>query len=465
MSRASLLARMTWLLVALLASPAGAQTAAVPAPPPKLTFKSHYLVDFSTDRVLAASAPDVPLPPASLTKLMTAYVVFGALESGRAHLDDRARISEKAWRMGGTRMFVEVNSEVTVEDLVRGMLIQSGNDASVALAEHLAGSVDAFVTEMNAAAETLGMRSTVFRNPHGLPARGHVSTARDLTLLARAIIHEFPEFYGLYAEREFAYNGIAQQNRNALLWRDPSVDGMKTGYTEAAGYCLVISAERDGMRLIAVVLGAQTARSRNDGAQKLLEYGFANFETRKLYSAGQELDAARVRARRLLVRGGRRCDDPARRRGRARREHGCHRAAVRTARARHRGRRGEGLVRRRTARGEPADRAGQRHGRRGVGTHARRAVLPVGMTGASESLLQFPCDLPIKVFGRNDAGFRAAALAIVKRHYGAAYKVVEQQSKQGAYLSLTITVRAETRAQIDAVYQDLVADERVLMAF
>jgi len=294
MSRASLFVRTISLLVALLAGSAGAQTASVPAPPPKLTFKSHYLVDFSTDRVLAASAPDVPLPPASLTKLMTAYVVFGALESGRAHLDDRVRISEKAWRMGGTRMFVEVNSEVSIEDLVRGMLIQSGNDASVALAEHLAGSVDAFVTEMNAAAETLGMRSTVFRNPHGLPARGHVSTARDLTLLARAIIHEFPEFYGLYAEREFAYNGIAQQNRNALLWRDASVDGMKTGYTEAAGYCLVISAERDGMRLIAVVLGAQTARSRNDGAQKLLEYGFANFETRKLYSAGQELDAARV---------------------------------------------------------------------------------------------------------------------------------------------------------------------------
>jgi D-alanyl-D-alanine carboxypeptidase (penicillin-binding protein 5/6) len=196
--------------------------------------------------------------------------------------------------MRGTRMFIEVDSEVIVEDLVRGMLIQSGNDASVALAEHVAGSVDAFVAEMNAAAVALGMKSSAFRNPHGLPARGHYSTARDLAMLARAIIADFPEFYSLYAEREFAYNEIKQQNRNALLVRDPTVDGLKTGYTEAAGYCLVGSAERDGMRLITVVLGAPTARARNDGAQKLLEYGFANFETHKLYSAGQELDAARV---------------------------------------------------------------------------------------------------------------------------------------------------------------------------
>jgi D-alanyl-D-alanine carboxypeptidase (penicillin-binding protein 5/6) len=261
---------------------------------PKLDFKSHYLVDFTTDRVLAASGADVQLPPASLTKLMTAYVVFGALESGRIRLDDRARVSERAWRMGGTRMFIEVNSDVRLEDLLRGLLVQSGNDAAVALAEHVAGSVDAFVAEMNAAAAALGMHGSVFRNPHGLPARGHYTTARDLALLAKAIIGEFPDFYSLYAEREFSYNGIAQHNRNALLWRDPSVDGMKTGYTSSAGYCLVTSAARDGMRLIAVVLGAPSARLRNDGAQKLLEYGFANFETRKLYSAGQELDKSRV---------------------------------------------------------------------------------------------------------------------------------------------------------------------------
>jgi serine-type D-Ala-D-Ala carboxypeptidase (penicillin-binding protein 5/6) len=272
---------------------ASAAASARPAPP-KLGVKSHYLVDFTTDRVLSANGPDVELPPASLTKLMTAYVVFDALQSGRIRLDDRARVSERAWRMGGTRMFIEVGSEVGIEDLLRGLLIQSGNDAAVALAEHVAGSLDAFVGEMNEAAKKLGMQRSVFRNPHGLPARGHYTTARDLAVLAKAIIDEFPDFYGLYAERDFSYNGIAQSNRNALLWRDPSVDGLKTGYTESAGYCLVTSAQRDGMRLIAVVLGAPSPRLRNDNAQKLLEYGFANFETHKLYAAGQEIEHARV---------------------------------------------------------------------------------------------------------------------------------------------------------------------------
>ncbi len=278
----------------LIAARVAAQEPIAPPAPPKLNFKSHYLVDFTTDRVLSANGADEQLAPASLTKLMTAYVVFGALESGRIRLDDRAHVSEKAWRTGGTRMFIELNSDVRLEDLLRGLLIQSGNDAAVALAEHVAGSVDAFVGEMNAAAKALGMQNSTFRNPHGLPARGHYTTAHDLALLASAIIGEFPDFYSLYAEREFSYNGIAQHNRNALLWRDPSVDGMKTGYTDAAGYCLVTSAARDGMRLIAVVLGAPSARLRNDGAQKLLEYGFANFETHKLYSAGQEIDNARV---------------------------------------------------------------------------------------------------------------------------------------------------------------------------
>ena len=261
---------------------------------PKVTAKSYYLIDFSTDRVLSARAADEQLAPASLTKLMTAYVVFGALESGRIGLDESAHVSTKAWRTGGTRMFIEVNSDVRIDDLLHGLLIQSGNDAAVALAEHVAGSVDAFVVEMNAAAQKLGMKNTVFKNPHGLPARGHYTTARDLAVLAKAIIEQFPDFYGIYAQREFSYNGIAQNNRNALLSRDPTVDGLKTGYTESAGYCLVSSARRDGMRLIAVVLGAPSPRIRNDGAQKLLDYGFANFETHKLYSAGQELDNARV---------------------------------------------------------------------------------------------------------------------------------------------------------------------------
>ena len=275
------------------AAPAVA-AAVAPVALPKPVSKSYYLIDFSTEKVLSASGADVQLPPASLTKLMTAYVVFGALQSGRIRLDDHAHVSAKAWRTGGSRMFIDVNSDVAIEDLLRGLLIQSGNDAAVALAEHVAGSVDAFVAEMNAAASKLGMQNTVFRNPHGLPTRGHYTTARDLAVLAKAIIDEFPDFYSLYAEREFSYNGIEQHNRNALLWRDPSVDGMKTGYTESAGYCLVTSAKRDGMRLIAVVLGAPSPRVRNDGAQKLLEYGFANFETHKLYSAGQELDNARI---------------------------------------------------------------------------------------------------------------------------------------------------------------------------
>jgi len=290
------LARNVCLAVALCiaAQLAAEEPTVAPAAAPRLASKSYYLIDFTTDKVLSASEPDVQLPPASLTKLMTAYVVFGALESGRIRLDDRAHVSAKAWRTGGSRMFIDVNSDVAIEDLLHGLLIQSGNDAAVALAERVAGSVDAFVGEMNAAAQKLGMQNTVYRNPHGLPARGHYTTARDLAVLAKAIIAEFPDFYSIYAEREFTYNGIAQNNRNALLWRDPSVDGMKTGYTESAGYCLVTSAQRDGMRLIAVVLGAPSPRVRNDGAQKLLNYGFANFETHKLYSAGQELDNARV---------------------------------------------------------------------------------------------------------------------------------------------------------------------------
>jgi D-alanyl-D-alanine carboxypeptidase (penicillin-binding protein 5/6) len=245
--------------------------------------------------VLAQDDADEQLPPASLTKLMTAYVVFDALRSGVIGIDDQAPVSVKAWRQGGTRMFIEPNSHVPVEDLVRGMLIQSGNDASVALAEHVAGSVDAFVVRMNAVAKKLGMNHSQWRNPHGLPARDHYTTAHDLAILAKAIIAEFPEYYRLYSEREFSYNGITQQNRNQLLWRDPSVDGMKTGHTSAAGYCLVSSAERQGMRLIAVVLGAQSPRQRNDGAKKLLDYGFANYETRKVYSAGQQIESAPVR--------------------------------------------------------------------------------------------------------------------------------------------------------------------------
>jgi D-alanyl-D-alanine carboxypeptidase (penicillin-binding protein 5/6) len=270
-----------------------AQEVTVPNPP-ELPFKSYYLADFSTDTVLAESNADERLPPASLTKLMTAYVVFAALKDGRLHLDDEVPISKKAWRTPGTRTFVEVGTQVKAEDLIRGMLIQSGNDASVALAEDIAGSVPKFVEAMNQRAQMLGMTDSVFRNPTGLPAAGHVSTARDLATLARALIRDFPEYYAVYREREFTYNGIRQHNRNALLWRDPSVDGMKTGHTVAAGYCLVTSAERDGMRLIAVIMGADSARARTVGAEKLLDYGFRAYETHTLYSAGQQISVARV---------------------------------------------------------------------------------------------------------------------------------------------------------------------------
>jgi serine-type D-Ala-D-Ala carboxypeptidase (penicillin-binding protein 5/6) len=283
------------LLIAVLGTAAAAQEVQVKvSAPPKVTAASHYLVDFSTDTVLAANNADQEVEPASLTKLMTAYVVFKALAAGRIAVDDRALVSTKAWKTGGTRMFIDVNSHVEVSDLIRGMLIQSGNDAATALAEHVAGTVEAFVALMNAEAVALGMNNTVFRNPTGLPARGHHSSAHDLGVLAKAIISDFPSYYGLYAEREFSYNGITQPNRNRLLWRDPTVDGMKTGYTVGAGYCLVSSAERDGMRLIAVVMGGKTPKARNDAAQALLNYGFDNYETHRLYAAGEPLSTARV---------------------------------------------------------------------------------------------------------------------------------------------------------------------------
>ena len=291
--RPAVMLRSGLLLTALFVGAVQAQERSVPEPP-KLVTKSYYLVDFASDRVLAQSAADQRVEPASLTKLMTAYAVFKALDDGRISLDDEAPVSVKAWRTGGTRMFIDVNSRVRVEDLIRGMLIQSGNDASVALAEHISGSVEAFVDSMNAYAAELGMSNTAYRNPTGLPARNHYSSARDMAILAKAVIAEFPDHYQMYAEREFSYNNILQYNRNRLLWRDPSVDGLKTGHTEAAGYCIVTSALRDDMRLIAVVLGATTSNARTAAAQKLLDYGFEHYETHKLYSAGQEISVARV---------------------------------------------------------------------------------------------------------------------------------------------------------------------------
>jgi D-alanyl-D-alanine carboxypeptidase (penicillin-binding protein 5/6) len=268
---------------------------AMPAPaPPIIGSKSYLVIDARTGHELAALDPDTPLPPASLTKLMTTYVVFKALAQGQVSLQDEVTISEKAWRMPGSRMFVEVGMRVSVDDLLHGVIIQSGNDASVALAEHIAGTEDVFAQMMNQYAQQLGMLSTHFANATGLPADGHVTTARDLATLARAMINEFPEHYSWHSIKEFTFNDITQSNRNRLLWRDPSVDGLKTGHTEEAGYCLVASAERDGMRIISVVMGTASEKARADGSQALLNYGFRFFETRQLFKAGEEVTTARV---------------------------------------------------------------------------------------------------------------------------------------------------------------------------
>ena len=265
----------------------------IPAPP-QIAASSYILMDFHTGEVIAESNADSAVEPASITKLMTSYVTFRALDDGLINLNDMVRVSEKAWRTGGSRMYIEVDTEVSVENLLRGMIVQSGNDASIALAEHVAGSEDAFVSLMNQYAGMLGMQNTHFENTTGLPAGGHLTTARDSSIIARAIIAEFPEFYSLYSEREFTWDEIRQPNRNGLLWRDDSVDGLKTGHTEAAGYCLVSSAERGPMRLIAVVMGAPSEDSRLDSSQALLNYGFRFYETRRLFSAGDEVSQSRV---------------------------------------------------------------------------------------------------------------------------------------------------------------------------
>lgn len=265
----------------------------IPAPP-IIGATSYLVIDSKSGHVLASLEPDNAVPPASLTKLMTAYVVFNALQEQQISLQDEVSISEKAWRTPGSRMFIEVGKRVSVQDLLLGMIVQSGNDASVALAEYVAGSEDVFAGLMNQYAAALGMHSSHFINATGLPDDDHFSTARDLSTLARAIIEEFPDYYRWYSVKEFTFNEIKQPNRNNLLWRDISVDGMKTGHTDAAGYCLVASAEREGMRLISVVLGTSSAKARIDGSQAMLNYGFRFFETRLLYKAGAEITRARI---------------------------------------------------------------------------------------------------------------------------------------------------------------------------
>ncbi|HCO61768.1 MAG TPA: serine-type D-Ala-D-Ala carboxypeptidase [Porticoccaceae bacterium] len=284
-------ARPLIVLVMVTMGVAGARAEILIPAPPQIAAKSWILIDAQTGKILVEQNADEPLPPASLTKMMTSYVVAGEVKSGKISKADKAPISVTAWRMGGSKMFVREGTEVSVGDLLRGVIIQSGNDATVALAEHVAGSESAFADVMNQQATLLGMTNSYFVNATGWPAEGHLTTARDLSLLARALIRDYPEHYRLYAEKYFEYNGIKQPNRNRLLWRDNSVDGIKTGHTEEAGYCLVTSAERNGMRLISVVMGTESEEARARESQKLLSYGFRYYETNKLYSAGDVIQS------------------------------------------------------------------------------------------------------------------------------------------------------------------------------
>ncbi len=285
------------LILGLLATlfSASSWAAAKPIPdPPALNASSYFLVDFESGRVLAEKNPDNHIEPASITKLMTAYLVDKAIADGDISLDEMVTISEKAWRMKGSKMFVEVGKKVSVQDLLKGLIIQSGNDASVALAEHVAGSESAFAGYMNHQAQLLGMTNTNFINATGWPDENHYSSARDIATLTRAVIREFPESYRYYKEREYTFNTIRQFNRNRLLWRDESVDGVKTGYTTAAGFCLVASAERDEMRLVSVVLGAESDKARTQASQSMLNYGFRFYQTHQLYRAEEVLKTARI---------------------------------------------------------------------------------------------------------------------------------------------------------------------------
>ena len=277
-----------FILKIILGTAASAQTPNIPAPP-IIGAKSYLIIDATTNYEIGSLDPDLKLPPASITKLMTAYVTFQAIKNKQIFLEDLVTISEKAWRMEGSRMFIEVGKKVSVQDLLMGMIVQSGNDASIALAEHVASSEFLFVDLMNQSAAQLKMTSTSFQNATGLPDQDHYSTAYDLSLLAKAIINEFPEYYKWYSTKEFTYNNITQKNRNSLLWRDPSVDGIKTGSTDEAGYCLISSAERNGMRLISVVMGTATPKARINGSQAMLNYGFRFFETKKIFTAEEEI--------------------------------------------------------------------------------------------------------------------------------------------------------------------------------
>ena len=286
--------RLAAVLVALWGAMAATAAPIIIPAAPQIGAESYLLIDAATGDVLASENARMRLPPASLTKIMTSYIIADEIEQGRITLDDRVPISVKAWRMEGSRMFIREGTEVSVADLLRGIVIQSGNDASVAMAEYIAGDEEAFAGLMTQTAKSLGMNNTNFMNATGLPDEMHYTTAEDLAVLTRALINRFPEHYAIYSEKYFSYNDIRQANRNALLWRDDSVDGVKTGHTQAAGYCLVASAVENDTRLISVVMGARDERTRAAESQKLLNYGFRYYETVNLYAAGSSLKRVRV---------------------------------------------------------------------------------------------------------------------------------------------------------------------------
>ena len=281
------------LLFLLTSSLALAAPTILPAPP-SLAAKAWLLIDHNSGRVLVEHNSQLAVEPASLTKMMTTYAVLYAIRDASVSAEDKVRVSEKAWRMKGSRMFIEVNSLVSVDELLKGTIIQSGNDASVALAEHVAGSEDAFVQLMNQHAATLGMTGTHFTNSTGWPDENHYTTPRDLAILSRALIRDFPDHYSWYRTKEYTYNNIRQFNRNRLLWLDDRVDGIKTGHTESAGYCLVASAQQNDMRLISVVLGADSEKARATASRKLLNYGFRFYETFLLHHAKEPLQNMRI---------------------------------------------------------------------------------------------------------------------------------------------------------------------------
>ncbi len=288
---------LTFLFACLVAGPALA--AVQVQPPPAIDAKAYVLVDFATGKVLAGQNENARLEPASITKLMTAYAVYKALEAGAVKLDDPVMVSENAWRTGGagsggSTTMLPINSSAPLEVMLKGMIIQSGNDASIALAEHLAGSEGAFADVMNRHAKELGLTNSNFMNATGLPDPSHYMSAADIAKLSRAIIAEFPQHYAWYKERDYVFNGIRQGNRNLLLYRDPSVDGLKTGHTSSAGYCLAASAKRGDMRLISVVMAMANEEARAKASAELLNYGFRFYETRQLYKAGQKVAEARV---------------------------------------------------------------------------------------------------------------------------------------------------------------------------